>query len=120
MGGDLAPASVVEGGLLFAREFPQHQLVLVGNERRIREALSGQAVQRNVSIHHASEVVEMDDHASESIRKKRDSSMRVCFELIRRGEAGALVDGGNTAAVMAGGRLVLGPNRRDARPGTAS
>jgi glycerol-3-phosphate acyltransferase PlsX len=120
MGGDLAPASVVEGGLLFAREFPQHQLVLVGNERRIREVLSGQAVQRNVSIHHASEVVEMDDHASVSIRKKKDSSMRVCFELIRRGEAGAMVSAGNSGAVMAGALLVLGRIRRVERPAFAA
>ncbi len=77
MGGDHAPAAIVEGGLLFAREFPQHHLVLVGNEGRVRESLVPAPSPRNVSIHHASEVVEMSDQASASIRTKRDSSMRV-------------------------------------------
>jgi len=108
MGGDHAPAAIVEGGLLFAREYPQHHLVLVGNERRVREGLLLAPTPRNVSIHHASEVVEMDDQASASIRTKRDSSMRICFELIRGGEVSAMVSAGNSGAVMAGALLVLG------------
>jgi len=120
MGGDLAPASPIEGAILFAREFPQHQVVLVGNERRIRESLLGHPVLRNVSIHHASEVVEMDEQASVSIRKKKDSSLRVCFELIRNGEAAAMVSAGNSGAVMAGALLVLGRLRQIERPAFAA
>jgi phosphate acyltransferase len=52
--------------------------------------------------------VEMKDQASSAIRKKRDSSLRVCFELIKQGQAAAMVSAGHSGAVMAGGLLVLG------------
>jgi glycerol-3-phosphate acyltransferase PlsX len=119
MGGDYAPASAVEGGLLFAREYPQHQLVLVGDERRLRDAF-GAAHAPNVSFHHASEVVEMGDHAGASIRRKRDSSLRVCFELIREGEVDAMVSAGHSGAVMAGALLVLGRIKGVERPAIAA
>ncbi|MHB8872801.1 MAG: phosphate acyltransferase PlsX [Myxococcaceae bacterium] len=103
MGGDHAPDAIVEGGALFAREHPDVELVLVGDEARVRPPRLS-----NVSVRHASEVVAMDDHASSSIRKKRDSSLRVCFELIAGGSADAMVSAGNSGAVMAGALLVLG------------
>lgn len=93
--------------MLFAREYPQHEVALVGDERRIRHALADHTG-GNLSIHHASEVVGMGDHAVASIRKKKDSSLRICFELIRAQEASAMVSAGNSGAVMAGALLVLG------------
>jgi glycerol-3-phosphate acyltransferase PlsX len=120
MGGDHAPLATVEGGLLFAREFPQHQVVLVGNERRIREILAGHPEARNVLIQHASEVVEMSEHASASIRKKKNSSLRVCFELIRSGQVSAMVSAGHSGAVMAGALLVLGRVSGVERPAFAA
>ena len=107
MGGDHAPAAVVEGALLFAREHPHHQVILVGEERRIREALRGEPGGA-ISLRHASQAVAMGEHAGAAIRKKKDSSIRVCFELIRSGEAAAMVSAGNSGAVMAGALLVLG------------
>jgi glycerol-3-phosphate acyltransferase PlsX len=108
MGGDHAPAAVVEGAVLFAREHPQHEVILVGQERPIREALRGEPEASRISIRHASEAVGMDEHPGAAIRKKRDSSLRVCFELIRSGEAAAMVSAGNSGAVMAGALFVLG------------
>src|SRR5215468_2603807 len=107
MGGDHAPAAVVEGATLFAREHPQHQVILVGEERRIREALRGEPGGA-ISLRHASQAVAMGEHAGAAIRKKKDSSIRVCFELIKAGEAAAMVSAGNSGAVMAGALLVLG------------
>jgi glycerol-3-phosphate acyltransferase PlsX len=70
--------------------------------------LSRASAPGNIHLHHASEVVEMDEHATAAFRRKKDSSLRVGFELVRDGEASALVSAGNSGAVMAGGLLVLG------------
>lgn len=120
MGGDNAPTAVVDGAALFAREHPQHQVILVGPERRIRDALLSHSYLANVSVRHASEVVEMDEHAVASIRKKKDSSLRVCFELLRANEAAAMVSAGNSGAVMAGALMVLGRIRGVERPAFAA
>jgi glycerol-3-phosphate acyltransferase PlsX len=107
MGGDHAPAAAVEGGVLFAREHPEHEVVLVGDLPRVRAPLERTGVPSNVRLHHASEVVEMDDSPS-AFRRKKDSSLQVGFQLVREGEASALVSAGNSGAVMAGALLVLG------------
>lgn len=120
MGGDSAPGAVVDGAALFAREHPQHEVILVGPERRIREALLKHPYLANLSVRHASEVVEMGEHAVASIRKKKDSSLRVCFELLRANEAAAMVSAGNSGAVMAGALLVLGRIRGVERPAFAA
>jgi len=120
MGGDHAPAAAVEGALLFARENPGHEVVLVGREAAVREALAVHPPASNVTLHAASEVVEMDEHAGASIRKKKDSSLRQCFELIRQKQAAAMVSAGNSGAVMAGALLVLGRIEGVERPAIAA
>lgn len=120
MGGDHAPAAAVEGGLLFARDFPEHEVVLVGDERRVAALLPPFRRPDNVHVHHASEVVEMGEHAGASIRKKKDSSLRVCFELLKDGSASAMVSAGNSGAVMAGALLVLGRISGVERPALAA
>ncbi len=103
MGGDHAPEANLEGAALFARENPDVELVLVGDEARVRAPRL-----TNVRVRHATQVVAMDEHATAAIRKKKDSSLRVCFELLKAGEADAMVSAGNSGAVMAGALLVLG------------
>lgn len=120
MGGDHAPAAAVEGGVLFAREYPGHEVVLVGDSSRVREHLARTGTPGNLHLHHASEVVEMDEHASSAFRRKKDSSLRVGFELVRDGEASALVSAGNSGAVMAGALLVLGRLPGVERPAIAT
>lgn len=120
MGGDHAPGAVIEGGVLFAREHPEHEVVLVGDATRVSEPLASAQPPGNVHFHHASEVVEMDEHASAAFRRKKDSSLRVGFELVRDGEASALVSAGNSGAVMAGGLLVLGRLPGVERPAIAT
>lgn len=120
MGGDHAPANVVEGAVLYARQFPEHEVVLVGHEGRVREHFGAHADVKNVRVHPASEVVEMGDHAAASIRKKRDSSLRVCFDLVKDGQAAAMVSAGNSGACMAGALLVLGRIKGVERPAIAA
>lgn len=120
MGGDQAPGVNIEGSVLFAREHPEHEVVLVGDAARVREPLARADPPRNVILHHASEVVEMDEQASTAFRRKKDSSLRVGFELIRDGQASALVSAGNSGAVMTGGLFVLGRLPSIERPAIAT
>jgi glycerol-3-phosphate acyltransferase PlsX len=116
MGGDLAPAATVEGALRAHRERGL-QIVLVGDEQRLRAELFRRGADaREVRIQHASEAVEMDEHPGKALRRKKDSSIRVCFELCKSGEAAGMVSAGNTGAVLAGGLFVFGRLEHVDRP----
>jgi glycerol-3-phosphate acyltransferase PlsX len=99
MGGDHAPKEIVAGTLEVAPKI-QGSLVLVGDPSRIEHCLNG-SVPRNVDIHPATEVVDMDDKPLEAIRKKKDSSLAVGVNLVKEGLADAFVSAGNTGAVTA-------------------
>ncbi len=107
MGGDNAPAVEVEGAVAASREFAI-PVVLVGDEERLRQELAKHnATGLDITIHHASEVVGMHDSASDAVRKKRNSSVRLAFELVKEGNACAAVSAGNSGATMAAGMFVL-------------
>src|SRR5438132_8695890 len=108
MGGDLAPAVTVEGALRAHRERGL-QVLLVGDEQRLKIELRRLGAGENeLRVHHASEVVEMDEQPGQALRKKKDSSLKVCFDLIAGGEVAGMVSAGNSGAVLAGGLFVLG------------
>ena len=116
MGGDHAPGAIVQGAINAARKgIP---VVLVGPEARVREELArhraGHALP--IEVRHASEVVDMSDHPGQAMRRKKDNSIRVCFELVRDGRACAAVSAGNSGAVMAGAIFVLGRPEGVERP----
>jgi phosphate acyltransferase len=120
MGGDHAPSAIVEGAIRAARRgLP---VVLVGPEAAVREELARQRVGAAlpVTVKHASEVVAMDDHPGQAMRRKKDNSIRVCFELVKGGEACGMVSAGNSGAVMAGAIFVLGRLPAVERPGIIS
>ncbi len=107
MGGDNAPAVEVEGAIAAVREFGV-PVILVGDTDRIRIELAKHDCKGlDITLHHASEVVGMHDSAADAVRKKKDSSIRVAFELVKRGEADAVVSAGNSGATMAAGMFVL-------------
>jgi len=108
MGGDLAPAATVEGALRAHRERGL-DVLLVGDEQRLRSELRRAGAGENeLRVHHASEVVEMAEHPGQALRRKKDSSIRVCFELCKTGDADGVVSAGNSGAVLAGGLFVFG------------
>jgi glycerol-3-phosphate acyltransferase PlsX len=108
MGGDKAPAVEVEGAVRAAREYGVGVL-LVGNEAALRAELARhQTHGLPLEVVHASEVITMDDSAGKSVRSKRDSSIRVAARLVREGAAQGLISAGNTGAVMATSKVVLG------------
>jgi phosphate acyltransferase len=109
MGGDHAPQAAVEGAWLYARD-ENGQVVLVGDETAIRAELSRVGAQNDarLSIVHASEVIDMAESPGQAIRRKRNSSIRVCFDLLKEGKADAMISAGNSGAVLAGAVFVLG------------
>src|SRR5947209_10024998 len=119
MGGDHAPHEIVKGALIAAREYPAVHIILVGREDAIRHHL-GTDVPPNVEVVHAAEVVEMDDTALAPIRKKRNSSIRICANLVRDGRADAIVSAGHTGAAMTSAYMVLGTIEGVGRPALAA
>jgi glycerol-3-phosphate acyltransferase PlsX len=120
MGGDNAPSAIVHGAINAARSgLP---VVLVGQEAMVREELArhGADAALPITVKHASEVVAMDDHPGQAMRRKKDNSIRVCFELVKRGEACGMVSAGNSGAVMAGAVFILGRLPAVERPGIIS
>jgi phosphate acyltransferase len=100
MGGDFAPDEIVKG-VARASLATAIDCVLVGDERRIQRVLD--AVSYNpeqISIHHAGEVVGMNEAPKEALRQKRDASIAVAAGLVARGQADALVSAGNTGACI--------------------
>jgi glycerol-3-phosphate acyltransferase PlsX len=109
MGGDHGVSVTVPAALsLLARESGL-KLVLVGQKDVIDAELRRRGARNTdrLVIHHASEVVGMDEPPAQALKKKKDSSMRVAINLVKEGEAAACVSAGNTGALMATARFVL-------------
>ena len=118
MGSDHGPSEIVPGALDHARANPRDRVILVGDEATIR-GLAG-ALPDNVSIVHASQVVGMDDHEpAVAVREKKDSSIVVAMNLVKGGEADAVVTAGHSGAGMSAAVLRLGRLRGVDRPALA-
>jgi phosphate acyltransferase len=107
MGGDIGADIVVPAALEYLKKDKQTTLILVGREEVIREKLGNHPFGDRLRVHHASEMVAMDEVPSKALRNKKDSSMRVAINLVKSGEADACVSAGNTGALMAISRFVL-------------
>jgi glycerol-3-phosphate acyltransferase PlsX len=106
MGGDHGPVEVVPGALDHARAHPEDRVLLVGVESAIRAAAG--TLPANASIVPASEVIEMHEHPALALREKKDASILVACDLVRRGEADAVITAGHTGAAMAAAILRIG------------
>jgi len=109
MGGDHGPSVTVPAALGFQSRHPEVQVVLVGLRDALEQQLAahGAAASARLRVHHASEVVGMDEPVAQAMRFKKDSSMRVAVDLVKSGDAHACVSAGNTGALMAISRFVL-------------
>jgi glycerol-3-phosphate acyltransferase PlsX len=123
MGGDYGPEELTRGAMLAAKQTGL-QVILVGNQQvlqghvdRLRADASGES---SLQIVHASEVVEMGESPVDAIRRKKDASVLVAFDLVRRGLADAAVSAGNSGATMAAAVRKLGRMEHVSRPGIAS
>ena len=121
MGSDRAPRPEIEGAIQAARHHDVH-VILVGPEEVLRAELNRYpaAASLPLEIVHASEVVAMAEKAAQAVRTKKDSSMRVGLRLVREGRAVGFVSAGNTGAVMATAKMVLGMLPGADRPALAA
>ena len=121
MGGDHGPSVVVEGAVIAARELGI-QSIIVGNQQEVEAALVKLEALNlpELKILHTSEVLTMDDSPSAVLRRKKEASVRVAFELAKSGEACGVVSPGNTGGMMAAGLFVSGTLPGIVRPAIAS
>ncbi|MCR4420785.1 MAG: phosphate acyltransferase PlsX [Clostridia bacterium] len=120
MGGDYAPGEVVRGALSAARN-GSAEVILVGHREAIEEEMrKWKDHARNITIVHAPEVITMDDPPATALRRKKGSSIWVATELVKTGQAQALVSAGSTGAQMAAALLTLGRIEGILRPAIAT
>jgi len=120
MGGDRAPGEPVAGALLAHRELDV-QVALVGAPELIREELSRHGPPPSgIEVVAASEAIGMDEQPVQAVRQKKDASINVAMDMLKRGVAGAVVSAGNTGAVMASALLNLGRVPGIERPAIAT
>ncbi|HEV8535165.1 MAG TPA: phosphate acyltransferase PlsX [Candidatus Limnocylindria bacterium] len=115
MGGDHAPGEIVRGALLYREKEGTADLVLVGREEDIRRVL-GPTAPPGITIRDARDVIAMDEHPANALRRRGDTSIGVATTLVKHGEADAAVSAGNTGATMAAALLILGRIRGIDRP----
>jgi len=116
MGGDNAPAAIVEGAAQAAREYGIEVLV-VGLPARIQPLLDTHPGLRFVP---ATQVIGMDEPPAQAVRQKQDSSISVCARLCRAGDAEGWISAGNSGAVMAAALLIQGRIKGVERPALGS
>ena len=118
MGGDNAPKVVVQGAIQASHEF-KADIILIGDSEAISVELSGNQKKEYIRIHHCEEKVLMDESPLKAVRNKKDSSIRVAFDLLKHGKVDAVVSAGNSGATMAAGIITLGKIKGVERPGLA-
>jgi glycerol-3-phosphate acyltransferase PlsX len=123
MGGDYGSEELIAGALLAVRQTGL-SVSLVGNESLLNKHLDILApdskTAKLIKIVHSSQVVDMNEHPVDAIRKKKDASIMVAFDLVRQGEADAVVSAGNSGATLAAASRKLGRLEGISRPGIAS
>jgi phosphate acyltransferase len=110
MGGDKAPEATMKGAIEALDSFGDdlEVLFLVGDEKVIKESLNHYSyAHRRIEVIHASQVVSMHDSAVKSVREKKDSSISVAVDLVKKGNCDAVVSAGNTGAVVAASSIKL-------------
>lgn len=109
MGGDHGASVTVPAALAALKDYPELRLTLVGQHDVLQRELARRKAAENerLVIHHASQIVGMDEAPAQALRGKKDSSMRVAINLVKAAQADACVSAGNTGALMATARFVL-------------
>ena len=117
MGGDNAPQALVEGVNQAIQEFKDIEVILYGDEAKIKQYLTAS---ERVSIVHTDEKIDSDDEPTRAIRRKKQASMVLAAHVVKNGEADAMLSAGNTGALLASGYFIVGRIKVIDRPGLMS
>src|SRR5882672_10653398 len=122
MGGDFGPPNLVAGAVMALRDYKQiNKLYLVGDSAQVENELrKHQCNDSRIEIVHSTQVVEMSDRAWTAVRRKKDSSISRAVDLIKRGDADAVVSAGHTGAAVAASTIKLRTLPGIDRPGIAA
>lgn len=121
MGGDNAPEEIVKGAVRAAKKF-QCEIILVGDENKIKDVLKSQDDIKNLplTIRHATEIISMREHPADAVRTKKDSSIVVATKMVKDGECDAVLSAGSTGAAVAAAQLILKRIHGIGRPAIAT
>ena len=120
MGGDYAPEAAIQGALWAHSELGV-EITLVGDRGLIAKQLDkGLSIDNGIQIHHCSQVVGMDESPLKILRRKKDASISVAFELMKTGKVQAVVSAGNSGATVGAAVLALGRIGGVERPALAA
>lgn len=125
MGGDHSPDEIIKGCVDAAKEI-ESEIVLIGNEeiinKKIKEIYDKESISEvaeRITIKNATEVILVDESPTEALKKKKDSSMVVGFNMLKHDEGDVFVSAGSSGAFMAGGLLLVGRIKGIDRPALA-
>jgi glycerol-3-phosphate acyltransferase PlsX len=108
MSGDLGPRVAISASQKFVTQFPDVDLLLVGNEAQLLSLLpKSKNLHERITLVHASDVVSMHDDPLLALRQKKDSSMWMTLDLLRNNDADACVSAGNTGALLAIAKFLI-------------
>ena len=118
MGGDFAPEAIVLGAIEARKEIPsEHSITLVGDTEIAKNIFIKEEVDPSLfTLVHASEVIEMGDHATKAMRSKQDSSINVGFKLLSQGKLDSFSSAGNSGAMLIGSMFAVRPISGVIRP----
>ncbi len=117
-GGDNAPVEIIEGAVASLKKHKDLEIILCGDETRIKEVLAGR--EERIEISHAPEVISNHDVPTEAIRHKKDSSMVRAFDILKeREDVIGMVSAGSTGAILTGAIMKIGRIRGSSRPALA-
>ncbi len=121
VGGDHYPNSTVGGAVKAVQEQAELQIILTGPKETIQPELEKYDFNKDqISIHHASEIIGMEEVPARAVKTKQDSSIVAALKLQKTGECDAFVSSGNTGALMAASALILGKLKGVTRPTIAA
>ena len=117
MGGDHAPAAIVEGAVAAINSSKSIKIFLVGKEEQIKQELTKYSFESSqIKVIPATEIIEMAESPVMAIRKKKDSSIVRALHLVKEGVCDAFVSAGSSGAILVGGQLVVGRIKGVERP----
>ena len=120
MGGDNAPKIVIEGAAQSKIRYPNLKFSFFGNKDKIEPLINSLEILRNSNIIHTDQMIDSNEKPSIAVRKGNNSSMGMAINLVKSGEADAIVSAGNTGALMAMSKLTLRPMDGITRPAIAA
>jgi len=122
MGGDHAPHATLEGACLAAETLAKNsKIVLIGNQDIANEWLSKNGVDHSLfDFIHASETIEMNEHATKALRKKPNNSISIGFNALKNKDIEVFASAGNSGAMLVGSMFSVGPIKGVIRPSITS